>query len=211
MALEVIGAGLGRTGTTSLKLALEQLGFVRCHHMTEFISHPQTAPEWERAARGESVDWDRLLAGYRATADWPACHFYKELAARYPAAKVVLTVRDPESWFQSTQATIFSDAHLQQVGERPMGGFVRMAILPFFDGRMHDREHLLEVYERHNAEVRRVIQPGRLLVYDVREGWEPLCRFLDRPIPSDPFPRANTTETFRQRRPLVDTRRLLES
>jgi len=204
MTLEVIGAGLGRTGTTSLKLALERLGFVRCHHMTEFIAHPETAPDWNRAAQGEPVDWDRLLAGYRATTDWPACHFYQELAARYPRAKIVLTVREADSWFRSTQATIFSDQHLQQVAARPMGPFVSKAILPRFGDRIHDREHLIQVYEQHNAQVRRVIPAERLLVYDVLEGWEPLCRFLGHPAPAEPFPRANTTETFRQRRPLVN-------
>ncbi len=202
MPLEVIGAGLGRTGTTSLKLALERLGFVRCHHMSELIFHPETAAHWERAAEGEPVDWEELLAGYRATTDWPACHFYRQLAARYPGAKVILTVREPESWFRSTQATIFSDEHMDVVGERPMAGFVSKAILPMFDGRLHDRDHVIAVYERHNAEVRLTIAAERLLIYDVTEGWGPLCRFLGVPTPREPFPRANTTGDFRRGRPV---------
>jgi hypothetical protein len=201
MALDVIGAGLGRTGTTSLKLALERLGFVRCHHMTELIFHPETAAGWERAAEGQAVDWEHLLAGYRATTDWPACHFYRELADRYPRAKVILTVRDPESWFRSTQATIFSAAHQREVEQRPMAGFMHKAIEPMFDGRLHDHDHLIAVFERHNAEVRRTIAPERLLVYNVASGWEPLCRFLGLPVPAEPFPRANTTGDFRRGRP----------
>ncbi|HUN24730.1 MAG TPA: sulfotransferase [Steroidobacteraceae bacterium] len=200
MALAVIGAGLGRTGTMSLKLALEQLGHGPCHHMVELILHPETAPLWERAAAGETIEWDQLLAGYRATTDWPACHFYRELAARYPQAKIILTVRDPQRWFESTQATIFNPEFLRQTQHRVMGRFVELAILKTFDHRMHDRDHLLAVYERHNVEVRRCFSPERLLVYDVAEGWTPLCRFLGVPVPAQPFPRANTTEAFRERR-----------
>lgn len=200
MPLDVIGAGLGRTGTTSLKLALERLGFARCHHMTEVFLHPETAAHWEAAAEGQAVDWEALLAGYRAAVDWPACHFYGDLARIYPDAKVILTVRDPESWFRSTQATIFGFEHVGEVEKRPMGGFMKKAILPTFDGRVKDREHAIAVYERHNAEVRRTIPPERLLVYDVTQGWEPMCRFLGVPVPSEPFPHANTTADFRQRR-----------
>ncbi|MGH8258078.1 MAG: sulfotransferase family protein, partial [Steroidobacteraceae bacterium] len=186
----------------SLKLALERLGFVRCHHMVELFLHPEMATTWERAADGEPVDWEAFLEGYRATVDWPACHFYKALAARYPQAKVVLTVRDPQRWFRSTQATIFSAEHLEEVEHRPAGGFVRKAIMATFDGRMHDRDHLISVFERHNEEVRRTIAPERLLTYDVAEGWEPLCRFLGVPVPPDPFPRANTTDDFRSGHPV---------
>lgn len=199
MPLDVIGAGLGRTGTTSLKLALERLGFSRCHHMTELFTHPETGALWEAAAEGKPVDWEVLLAGYRATTDWPACHFYRELARIYPHAKVILTVRDPESWFRSAQATIFRPEHLVKLETKPNAGFLKKGIMPIFDGRLNDREHAIAVYERHNAEVRRTIAPERLLIYDVAQGWEPLCRFLGAPIPSDPFPHANTTEAFRSR------------
>jgi len=192
--LSVIGAGLGRTGTTSLKFALEQLGFAPCHHMTELIRRPHSAQAWERAAAGEAVDWDEILADYRATTDWPACHFYQQLAAKYPDAKIILTVRDPERWFESTQATIFSAEMVASSG--PMAGFFRKAIMRLFDDRMHDREHLIAVYQRHNDEVRRTLPPQRLLIYDVNEGWQPLCRFLGVPVPGRPFPRANTTEEF---------------
>lgn len=199
MSLDVIGAGLGRTGTTSLKLALERLGFSRCHHMTELFAYPETGALWEAAAEGKPVDWEVLLAGYRATTDWPACNFYRELARIYPQAKVILTVRDPESWFRSTQGTIFAPERVAQIAAKAHSGFFKKGIMPLFDGRLNDREHAIAVYERHNAEVRRTIAPERLLVYDAAQGWEPLCRFLGVPIPADPFPHANTTESFRSR------------
>lgn len=201
MPLDVIGAGLGRTGTTTLKLALERLGFVRCHHMTEVFGHPETAALWEAAAEGKPVDWESLLAGYRATVDWPSCHFYRDLARIYPDAKVILTVRDPESWFRSTQATIFRAEHILELEKRSMVGILKKAISPTFDGRLNDHDHAIAVYERHNAEVRRTIAPERLLVYDVAEGWGPLCRFLRVPVPRNPFPHANKTEDFRRREP----------
>lgn len=210
MPLDVIGAGFGRTGTTSLKFALEQLGFSRCHHMSELIVHPEQAPFWERAAGGEEVDWEAGLAGYRATTDWPACHFYRTLAERYPAAKVILTVREPGRWFASTQATIFNPDFLATTVDKPHGAFVCDVLLPVFDGRMHDRDHAIGVYERHNAEVRRTIAPQRLLVYEVRQGWEPLCRFLGVPVPAAPFPRVNTTEDFTSGHPLAGLEDLLK-
>jgi len=204
MPLELIGAGLGRTGTMSLKFALEQLGFGPCHHMIELIQHPETASLWERAAAGEAVDWEEVLAGYRAAVDWPACHFYRELAARYPAAKIILTVREPQSWYESTQATIFHPQFLRETEQRASNGIVQQAILPAFEHRMHDRDHMIAVYERHNAEVRRRFPPERLLVFDVCDGWGPICRFLGVPVPAQPFPRANTTDAFIKRRTAED-------
>jgi hypothetical protein len=202
MSLDVIGAGFGRTGTTSLKLALEHLGFTRCHHMTEVRRHPETAVHWEAAAAGKPVDWEALLAGYRAVVDWPACYFYRELARVYPDAKVILTLRDPDAWFRSTQATIFRPEHAKRIENEPIAGVVRNTIWATFDGRQNDREHALAVYEQHISEVQRTIAPERLLVYDVAEGWEPLCGFLGVPIPGEPFPHANTSADFRRGQPL---------
>ncbi|MGH8218118.1 MAG: sulfotransferase family protein [Steroidobacteraceae bacterium] len=196
MPLSVIGAGLGRTGTMSLKLALETLGFAPCHHMLDLILHPEGVAPWVRAASGGAVDWDEVFVGYRATTDWPACHFYKELTARYPRAQVILTVRDARRWYESTQATIFSDEVLKSDEDRPMSEFIRSALLPFFGGDLHDRERMVAAYERHNAEVRRAVPAERLLVYELADGWEPLCRFLGVPIPDQPFPRSNSTEDF---------------
>jgi hypothetical protein len=202
VALSVIGAGFGRTGTLSLKFALERLGFDRCYHMKEVIENPSAAAHWSRAAEGEAVDWEEVFAGYRATVDWPACAFYRELADRYPEAKVILTWRDPERWYRSASQTIFQALQLPL----PRGGMTleqaRMARRVLFEqsfgGRIDDRDHVIAVFTRHAEEVKRTIPPERLLVYEVAEGWEPLCRFLEVPMPDEPFPQVNSTDEFRQ-------------
>ena len=201
MPLSVIGAGLGRTGTMSLKLALERLGHGPCYHMKEVLAHLDAhVPMWDRAAEGGLVDWDVLFEGYRAAVDHPAAGFYRELAAHYPEAKVILTVRDPERWFQSFTNTILHPLteplpdHLVA-----WGTMVRKAILDrVFDGNVADKTHVIASYERHNEEVKRAVPRGRLLVYEVAQGWEPLCQFLEAPVPDEPFPMANTTDEFRE-------------
>jgi hypothetical protein len=95
MTLKVIGAGFGRTGTSSLKQALEDLGFGPCHHMTEVIAHPQQVPVWEAAMNGEPVEWEDVFHAYQSAVDWPSAAFYEPLMERYPDARVILTVRDP--------------------------------------------------------------------------------------------------------------------
>jgi len=199
MTLKVIGAGLGRTGTLSLKLALEQLGLGRCHHMMEVFLAPDTIDAWRRAGLGEPTDWDALLEGFGCAVDWPAAEFYDQLASHYPDAKVILTTRDADDWFKSTQATIFAD----NVGGGAPPGFPEMiaaVIGAKFDGRMHDRDHCIAVYEAHNARVRATIPPERLLEYQAGQGWEPLCAFLGVPVPDTPYPKSNSTEEFVQRR-----------
>lgn len=199
MTLSIIGAGFGRTGTLSLKLALEQLGFGRCYHMTEVFSLPAAPGQFERAAMGEPVDWDEVFKGYGATVDWPACAFYHELAAAYPAAKVILTVRDAESWFRSTQETIFEG--LEEMVKDTASPWARMAkrvIYDRFDGRIHDRATCIAVFEAHNAAVKAAFPKERLLVYEAREGWGPLCAFLGEAVPATPFPKVNTREDFRK-------------
>ncbi len=204
MALQVIGAGFGRTGTMTLKLVLEQLGFAPCHHMFEVITHPEQAPFWERAARGESVDWEEVFANYRASCDWPSCAFYRELAARYPHAKVILTERDPHAWYRSVANTIMPAMKGPVVlpnGTRmgPPGDFAPLLIGEKTFGNRFDEDSMIAVYKRHNEEVRRNIAKDRLLVFDPAQGWEPLCRFLGVAVPSAPFPHANSTEEFRAR------------
>jgi hypothetical protein len=191
VALQVIGAGWGRTGTLSLKLALERLGFP-CHHMFEVITHPEHVPVFTAAARGETVDWNEVYADYAATVDWPGCAFWRELCAEYPDAKVVLSVRDPQRWFESYRATIYEPvAHGRpELGE--WNEMVRSAIVErSLHGEPHDRDAVIGAFERHNAEVRASVPPERLLVFEVAEGWEPLCAFLDRPVPDEPFPHVN--------------------
>lgn len=195
MALSVIGAGLGRTGTMSLKLALEQLGFGPCYHMKEVFGLPKSWTQWSDAADGKPVDWDEVFEGFNSAVDWPSAEFYKPLADYYPDAKVILTVRDPEAWYASTQATIFNfDNHAG--APEAWAQMIQKVIGRKFNGDLKTRDHCIEVYNRHNDEVRRTIPAERLLEYTPGEGWEPLCSFLGVPVPEQPYPKVNTTEEF---------------
>jgi hypothetical protein len=202
MGLRVIGAGFGRTGTSSLKLALEQIGFGPCHHMFELWEHPQQLPGWQAAARGEMPDWSEVFAGYESQIDWPGARFWRELADHFPDSKVILSVRDEDSWFESVQSTIVPLARARALaGSEHMRAVAEMAyeiiVQQTFGGVLSDREHLVSAFRRHNAEVQRTIPADRLLTYRVSEGWEPLCRFLDVAVPDSSFPHSNRRETFR--------------
>ncbi|WP_067460488.1 sulfotransferase family protein [Actinomadura macra] len=199
--LEVIGAGFGRTGTFSLKAALETLGFGPCHHMLGMLERPEEIPLWQRAGEGAPTDWDRLYSGYRSSVDWPGVRFWRELTTRYPKAKVVLTVRDPQRWYDSARATIHRAAMDPAPAPTPvirdMKTMSRAVVWDGqFGGRFTDPDHAMRVFTEHNAAVRREIDPDRLLVFEVAQGWEPLCRFLDVPVPDAPFPRSNDKDEF---------------
>jgi hypothetical protein len=201
MALRVVGAGLGRTGTMSLKLALERLLGGPCYHMLEVMVHPEHVPIWHAAARSERVAWDALFADYRAAVDWPVASFYAEAAAAFPDALVLLSVRDPDEWWESASQTIFPGI------ERARGRFDawHAMILDMFKNRftaaIDDPAAAKAAYLRHNAEVRARVPASRLLEWRVREGWDPLCKALGVPVPAEPFPRANTREEFLARLP----------
>ena len=198
MSVEVIGAGFGRTGTMSLKVALEELGFGPCYHMIELFEHPEHVPLWEAAARGEPVAWEELLAVYQSTVDWPGCTFYKELMKVYPNAKVLLNVRAPDKWYESARNTIYATVTMP---DPPPGRRVvdKLVWEQTFDGNFEDRQHAIEVFEQHNEDVKNYVAPERLLVYEAREGWEPLCEFLGVDAPKNkPFPHLNDTESFKQ-------------
>ena len=202
--MKVIGAGFGRTGTFSLKTALEELGYGPCYHMIEVFDKPQHVALWQAAAEGQPVDWGELFAGYNAAVDWPACSFYAQLMEVYPQAKVLLTVRDPEAWYESVMHTIYpsSTEEAASPDARAHRHMVKTLIWQgTFDGRFNDKQYALAVFEQHNQEVKNSVPADRLLVYDVKEGWEPLCRFLDVPVPAGtPFPRLNDTAEFQRRR-----------
>lgn len=221
MALAVIGAGFGRTGTYSLKQALERLGFGPCEHMVNLFAHPERFALWDEAAqrkaRGEPIDWERLFAGYRATVDWPGAYFWRELIEAYPDAKVILTVRDPDRWYDSAASTIYRPrravrssplvrAALAVAGKldpRAARG-LRMTDATIWDGtfggRFEDRAYALRVFAEHAAAVEATVPADRLLVYEVAEGWTPLCRFLGVPVPDgEPFPHLNDAEAFERR------------
>ncbi|GLW63775.1 sulfotransferase family protein [Actinomadura rubrobrunea] len=207
--MRVIGAGLPRTGTASMKAALERLGFGPCYHMFEILTHPDHVDRWLPAASGAALDWDRVMAGYQSCQDWPAGFFWKELADAYPQAKVIVTVRDPHRWYASfrwlTSRTGFPRMEPAQAPEgiRPALEAMRR-LTPLLErlGRetfgpdWRAGEDLAEApavagFRRHVARVRATVPADRLLVFDVREGWGPLCRFLDVPVPDEPFPHLN--------------------
>jgi hypothetical protein len=219
--LAVIGAGFGRTGTLSLREALVRLGFDPCDHMLENFEHPERFVFWreavERKRRGEPIDWRPLLGGYRAIVDWPGAWFWQELIAAHPAAKVILTVRDPNRWYDSTLATIFGvrvradESPLARTAMRLLGAVIPGMREGFqvvddviwegtFGGRFADREHALRVYADHIRDVQATVPADRLLVFDVREGWGPLCAFLGVPVPEgESFPHVNDAASFQQR------------
>jgi Sulfotransferase domain len=198
--IQVIGAGFGRTGTASLKQALEDLGFEPCDHMHENFDHPERFARWSEALRrkdaGEPIDWRPLLSDYRAVVDWPGAYFWRELASAHPHAKVVLTVRDPERWCDSIQSTIFPLLHhlTESRGESLPGDVI---VERTFARQTADRAHCTAVFAAHNQSVREAIGPDRLLVFDVKEGWVPLCGFLGVPVPvGAAFPHLNDTAEF---------------
>jgi hypothetical protein len=197
MGLKVIGSGLGRTGTKSMQTALNMLGVGPTHHMVEVFAHPESIPLWVAAGQGRP-DWDTIFDGYGAMVDYPGAAYWRELAAYYPDAKVLHTVRDPDKWFDSTQATIFAPGSAADAQEGPM--------VPFFESFMgdlrhhlHDRAYMTDYFLRHTEAVKAAIPPERLLVFEVGEGWERLCRFLGVPVPAEPYPSENSTAEFQAR------------
>jgi len=205
MTLDVIGAGFGRTGTLSLKVALEQLGFGPCYHMLEVLGSPDRPGQWLDQVEGRPHPWETVFAGYRATVDWPAAAWWRELASHYPDARVILSLREPEKWYDSVMNTIYHAMRPEVGADAPEAmrvqlTMVRKLILErTFDGRLDDRKYAIGVFERHNQAVIDAIPEGRLLVYRPGDGWKPLCAFLDRPVPDGEFPRLNDTAEFRAR------------
>ena len=196
MALEVIGAGLGRTGTLSLKLALEHIGFGKCYHMSEMIAHMRDhLPLWLRTAHGDP-QWDAIFAGYRSSTDYPGCMFWRELAAKYPDAKVILTTRDADRWFESVTATVMSPQHRARLeGDPAMAEFFRLTVFTGdLESRLGDRDRMVEYFNAWNQSVIDEVPADKLLVYRAGDGWEPLCRFLGVPVPPEPYPRVNSRE-----------------
>ncbi len=204
MTLAVVGAGFGRTGTNSLKLALEKLGFGPCHHMFEVMEHASQLPFWQAAAKGEMPDWNAVFADYVSSVDWPSARYWREISNHFLTAKVVLSVRPEDAWFDSVQATIYPsmrDRHKREPGyDRGVTDMANEIIIKqTFDGRLDDRDHSVTVFRAHVAEVQATIDPARLLTFDVAEGWDPLCDFLGVAVPDTPFPHANSTADFNDR------------
>ena len=195
--LKVVGAGVGRTGTHSLKVALEQLLGGTCHHMVEVFAHPDEVPVWTDAIDGKAVDWAALMQGYTAQV-WPGGSFWPELSAANPDSLVLLSTRDPELWFTSCTNTIFGGLRMMaDGGDQWMAAMLRLFKDRFSD-QLDDRDAMVAAYEKHNDAVRAAIPKERLLEWTPSDGWEPICERLDVPVPSEPFPVTNTTKEFRE-------------
>ena len=195
MPLKVIGSGLGRTGTLSLKAALEHIGFGPCHHMVEVFLHPESVEWWIAAGEGKP-DWDRIFKDFTSMVDFPGAIFFRQLAEHFPDAKVLHSTRDPDEWFDSTQATIFSPGSPAMSGEGPLSHFFGVLFRRRFGDKAHDRKFMTDYFRQHEEEVLTSIPPERLLVFRATDGWAPLCNFLGVPIPPEPYPRTNTREAF---------------
>ena len=202
MGLKIIGAGFGRTGTKSLKLALEQLGFGPCHHMEEVMSNPKQVPLWQAAINGEAVDWDAAFAGYNSAVDWPAAHFWRQLADHYKDAQLILTLRDADGWWDSYARTIMVAVSkpLEEIGDPHMANIIRMVSEMLgpqaFGSTYDDRDAAIAAYNKHVEAVQTAFPAERLLQLDVTDGWGPLCAFLDVAVPDIPFPRENSSREF---------------
>jgi hypothetical protein len=200
VTLQVIGAGVGRTGTNSLQVALQQLLGGSCYHMVEVFGHPEHVPLWHGAAEGRMPDWDALFDGYAAEVDWPASAFWRQLSEQYPDAPVLLSVRESaEAWWTSASRTVFEV--FKAGAARPPGSdawfeMVKALFLNTF-ADPNDKDACMAAYERHNAAVRATIPKDRLVEWMPTDGWKPICDALGVPVPDEPFPVTNTTAEFR--------------
>ena len=195
MALSVIGAGFGRTGTESMKGALEVLGLGRCHHMIEVIPDEAQKSIWRGIAAGGAPDWDAAFNGFGCAVDWPSAAYWRETAAHFPDAKVLLTVRDSAKWWESINSTIFEILRLVESPDSVGTALIKNQV---FGGNIEDRDHVIATYEKNIADVQAAFGPERLLTYELGAGWGPLCEFLELPAPDQEFPRVNSTAEFQK-------------
>ena len=204
MALKLVGAGLGRTGTLSLKQALERLLDRPCYHMLEVFGRPDHVAVWQAAIDGSLPDWDKLFDGFVAVVDWPAAAFWREIADTNPDAPVLLSTRaSPEEWWQSADRTILEVFRSEPRPDGQADDHWRKMVTDLLEKRfVHDfldAEAAKAAYERHNEEVRKAIEPSRLVEWQPGDGWEPICAALGVGVPDEPFPHTNTTGEFRSR------------
>lgn len=195
--LRVVGAGVGRTGTLSLKLALERLLGGPCYHMAEVFGRPDHVPVWHAAARGEEVDWEALMSGYVAAVDWPVGAFWPELSEVYPDALILHSTRDAEGWWKSASNTIFPT--METMRETDWFAMIEAMMDKRFTFDITNRAACIAAFEKHNADVRAHAPKDRLLEWRPGDGWKPICDALGLPVPDEPFPHVNTTEDFATR------------
>ena len=212
--MKIIGAGFGRTGTKSLQQALEVLGYGPCYHMEKLLQNPHHIKHWKKAYSGERIDWSEIFNGYNAAVDFPTCLFYKELMGFYPEAKVILTVRDPEAWYNSVSKTIYNfdpgaSTKIKMLSKMPFSNKARnlfQALMAnnkfvwdqYFEGRFEDKAYAIDKFLAHIEEVKSTVPEDKLLVYEVKDGWDALIKFLDKEEPFSVFPRTNKKEDFKE-------------
>ena len=197
--MRVIGAGLGRTGTHSLKIALEMLLDGPCYHMFELFQRPQDVTTWQAAVQDDPVDWPAFMQGWSACVDWPAAPFFDRLAYAFPDAVVLLSVRDPADWFQSASQTIFELMRkAPRENQNPIQRLVESQLERWMTSEIENKAEMMASFERHSDRVRALIPKERLIEWRPGDGWEPLCAGLEIPIPSQPFPHANAGADFRE-------------
>ena len=198
MALEIIGAGFGRTGTYSLKAALERLGLGPCHHMSEVIGDPGQIQLWSDVVDGRS-DFVQIFSGFRAAVDFPVAAYWQDVLAANPGAKVILSYRDAEDWYGSFSQTILPlilDREAWPGNAKPWFEMIEKVIVGKALNGCADRDGILAAYRANEAAVRDLAARGDALVFNVRDGWEPLCRFLGVDEPQEPVPKTNARADF---------------
>ena len=190
--MEVIGVGIGRTGTLSLKVALEKIGFAPCYHMLDVIMHPGDIKIWLAIGGGKDLDWKKLFKKYKAGVDYPFPTNYLKYLEKNPNTKVILTIRDPEDWYESAKETIYPIQRVL-INWLPFGKIVGRTTIwhKLFNGRFKDREFAIDVFKKHIEEVKVNVPKEQLLIYNIKEGWGPLCEFLNVQIPRESFPHVN--------------------
>ncbi|RKZ79041.1 MAG: sulfotransferase family protein [Candidatus Parabeggiatoa sp. nov. 1] len=209
MGIKIIGAGFGRTGTTSLRVALEELGFGKCYHVYHLFEHPREIEFWEALNQGKPVNWETFFEGYQSIIGFPGYYFYRQLMLHYPYAKVILSVREPEKWYDSISETIIRAYTEEKPTEDSKGesSYLNrvyklekdLIFKGYFQDKFENKPYVIKRFQQRVEEVKSVVPATRLLVYEITQGWEPLCRFLNIPVPEDkPFPRLNEREIFAQ-------------
>ncbi|QMU28150.1 sulfotransferase family protein [Adhaeribacter radiodurans] len=214
MSIKIIGAGLPRTGTNTLKESLERLGYNKTYHMKELLVHPENLHHWLTLKETGMTKWEELYNGYEATVDFPGYPWYKEHMKQYPDAKVILTIRPFEKWYTSIYSTIWQ-AGPQNISQkiammskllfnphlRSVIKCVKFAKGTIFgvhlQGQFEDKVFAEKIFDKHIADVKAYVPADKLLVYDVSEGWAPLCKFLGVPEPNESFPHLNKKENFK--------------
>lgn len=214
MSIKVIGLGMGRTGTSSLKLALQKLGYGACYHMKDLINNPADVRYWKEIDRYGETNWQSLFGNYQSAVDFPTIGYYKDILRAYPDAKVILTVRDDESWYKSAIQTILNAEpgfldKIKMSFRLPFSSRLRSLMQVFklskkfwlknIGNDYKDKEKAIRFFRQWNEQIKQEIGEENLLVYNVAEGWLPLCKFLGTPVPAEPFPKTNSRNEFKDK------------